>query len=387
MAGRNDLPRVLCVDDEPQVLEGLKLHLRKSYRVHTAEGGAAGLEELAKHKDFAVVLSDMRMPEMDGAAFLHHVKDRAPNSVRMLLTGETQIVAAASAINDGQIFRFLIKPCKPDKLLKAFSDAVEQHELLCMEKVLLQKTLLGSIKALLDVLALTSPKAFGRANRVKLYANELAKALEIKNRWQVEIAAMLSQIGSITLPPETIEKLYHGYDLNAKEKEQVRSMPEVACQLLGNIPRLEAMLDIIKYTPAFDSQSDHDLNSMPEGARLLHIVSDYEALQTASQSTQLALDTMRSRENRYDQYMLQVFSDLRGVSEQHSRIVEVPPNMLKEGMILAEELRTTDGTLLMTLGYEVNASLLTKIHNHPQKFGSRPIKVTLKNTPDDKLAC
>ena len=107
-------PRVLCVDDEPQVLEGLALNLRRHYEVHVAGSGAEGLQRLEQDGPFAVVLSDMRMPGMTGAVFLAHVRQRAPDSVRLLLTGHAELDAAIAAINTGHIFRFLAKPC-PDR--------------------------------------------------------------------------------------------------------------------------------------------------------------------------------------------------------------------------------------------------------------------------------
>src|SRR5437868_1164007 len=142
-------PKILCVDDEPNILAGLALHLERRYEVATATSGAAGLEYLERDGSTAVVLSDMRMPEMDGAAFLSQVRQLRPDSVRLLLTGQTDIAAAIAAINQGQIFRFLSKPCPPDILMDAVKAAVEQHRLVTSERVLLEQTLRGSIKTLM----------------------------------------------------------------------------------------------------------------------------------------------------------------------------------------------------------------------------------------------
>src|SRR5262249_28179570 len=146
-------PGVLCVDDEPQVLEGLELHLRSRYRVTTATSGKQALEILASGKPFAVVISDMRMPEMDGATFLGLVRQGAPDSWRVLLTGHSDLDSAVAAVNEGQIFRFLLKPCPPATLLKAVQASEEQHRLVTAERVLLEDTLQGSIRVLADILA------------------------------------------------------------------------------------------------------------------------------------------------------------------------------------------------------------------------------------------
>ena len=112
-------PKVLCVDDEPRVLEGLALHLRKEYEVHSASSGEDALKKLRELKRVNVIVSDMRMPGMDGATLLAQVMVLYPDITRILLTGEPGRDAAVSAVNRGNIFRFLTKPCAPDQLRNA----------------------------------------------------------------------------------------------------------------------------------------------------------------------------------------------------------------------------------------------------------------------------
>src|SRR5579872_5364165 len=108
---RNTRASILCVDDEPRVLDGLTRVLRRDFVVSTALSGADGLALLSQGGPFAVVMSDMRMPVMDGATFLQNVRQTSPDSTRVLLTGQTEIESAIAAINRGNIFRFLLKPC------------------------------------------------------------------------------------------------------------------------------------------------------------------------------------------------------------------------------------------------------------------------------------
>ena len=201
---------VLCVDDEPQILEGLKLHLKQRFIVHVANSGAEGLAVLQQHTEVAVILSDMRMPAMDGAKFLNAARTASPNSVRMLLTGYTDMQSAIAAVNEGQIFRFISKPCPPDQLLAAFAAAVTQHRLIIAEKVLLQETLLGCVESLAKVLSLTKPLAFGRALRLRSKVHALISHLHWEAMWQTEAAAILSQLGAVTLSEETLMKLNEG---------------------------------------------------------------------------------------------------------------------------------------------------------------------------------
>jgi hypothetical protein len=108
----------------------------------------------------------MRMPGMNGVQFLAQVRQAAPNTVRMMLTGYSDISAAMDAVNEGNIFRFLAKPCEQEILAKAIASGLVQYRLVRSEKDLLENTLMGSIKVLTDVLGAVSPEAFGKSIRI-----------------------------------------------------------------------------------------------------------------------------------------------------------------------------------------------------------------------------
>ena len=134
-------PKVLLVDDDPRILAGLRRQLHRRFEVVTAESGSQGLEEIAAGDGFAVVVSDMRMPGMDGATFLARVRMESPQSTRVLLTGQTDLSAAVRAINDGQIFRFLNKPCPPEVMDKCLQEAVVRYQAARQEHLLLSSVL------------------------------------------------------------------------------------------------------------------------------------------------------------------------------------------------------------------------------------------------------
>jgi len=138
--------RVLFVDDEPQVLEGIQRALRKQVEVQTATSGAEGLRLLREAGPFALVVSDMRMPSVSGAQFLMKVREQSPDTVRLVLSGQADLQATIEAVNQGHIYRFLSKPCPVEQLLAAIEDGLKQHRLLVAEKVLLEQTLSGCVK-------------------------------------------------------------------------------------------------------------------------------------------------------------------------------------------------------------------------------------------------
>jgi len=377
-------PRVLCVDDEPNVLEGLALHLRRRYDVSTAVSGSDALKLIASGPPFCVVMSDMRMPGMDGAEFLSRVREAAPEATRLLLTGQAEMKSAIAAINQGQIFRFLTKPCPPVDLLAAFEAAHHQHRLVTAERELLEQTLHGSIKTLVDVLSLTSPAAFGRANRLKTRVSALAAQLALPEKWQVEVAAMLSELGSITLPPEVAERMHAGLTLSEAEQEMASRVPGVTTQLLANIPRLEPVRAILARA-AKPGRASEPLSEDPakrlveQGARLLLVAQDFDALELAGHAPSLCIDTLRGRTDRYDPAALDAFATLFGSgSAPQEQVRELPLSALKLGMVLVEDLRLTNGALLCARGYEVNASFLERARNFRAGSVKEPIRVLVR---------
>lgn len=360
-------PQILCVDDESRVVEGLALHLRKDFRVHTALGGDEGLAKLKELGGVAVVISDMRMPGMDGATFLKRVMRTYPDATRILLTGEPGRDAAVQAVNEGQIFRFLTKPCPPDQLKGAIDDAVIQHRLLLAERLLMQETLVGCIQALVDVLAITNPVAFGRASRLKRLVMSFSAALGHKDFWQLEAATMLSQIGYLSLPVELVEKLYYGERLTPEEEVLAGGVPEVASKLLSHIPRLEPVLQILNAVNADDAQLKKlGEGTIGQGARILCIAQEYDSLCAQGHSVNLAMQAVRGKSARFGEGLVEKFSALVGGVTGRTEVQEMPLRLVRPGMTIMDDLRTHMGTLLIPRGFEVSETFLARLHN----FGS-----------------
>ncbi len=386
--GSPDLPKVLCVDDDQDVLDALRLTLRKHYQVTTAISGAEGLAKLRREGAFAVVLSDMRMPAMDGVGFLARVRDAAPDTVRMVLAGGNDMNIAVHAVNEGQIFRFLSKPCPPKQLLKAFEAAVQQFRLVSSERVLLEDTLRGSVTTLTRILALTNPAAFACGNRVKDIVAELAQKLGTPNAWEAKAATMLSQIGCVTLPRETTEKMYSGAPLSEEEQGMVDRLPEVANELLRDFPGLRGVREILALRDQhFDGRGTQSGNLIEEvipplGSRLLKIALDYDALEARGVSQNRRLAILRAREGAYDPRVLDALTDLLGPNTPRTRIDTLLLVALSPGMILVKDIVTTQGTLLIKRENEVTDEVLTHLGKFPSGSIKQPIRVVIAEAPD-----
>lgn len=363
MGHETPLATILCVDDEPNVLEGLALGLRKLYEVVTADSATAALERLAQQPGIAVVLSDLRMPGTDGVTFLGRVRQLAPDCTRVLLTGNADLRAAIAAVNEGQIFRFLTKPCEPDQLRSALAAAVAQHRLVTAERVLLEQTLHGSVRMLTDVLSLSKPAAFGRATRIKDGASQLAKKMAAEPLWEIEVAALLSQLGAVGLPDVTLDKLYHGETLWPEEQLAANRLPAVTERLLGNIPRIEGIRAIVANQSKHFDGSGPPMNGLrgidiPIGARILKIVLDYDILEARGMNVAVSIETMKRRCGWYDPVLLEALAGLRGAFDQ---IRELPLEQLESGMRFAEDVRNQAGALLIPRGYEVTDAILERL--------------------------
>ena len=376
-------PRILCVDDEAQILEAMTVNLGRCYHVSTALNGALGLEKIRSEPPFAVLISDMRMPGMDGATFLKHACGEAPNTVRILLTGQSELSAAIAAVNEGQIFRFLSKPCPPASLLKTIEAAVEQNRLITSEKVLLEQTLHGCIRTLTDILALTNPAAFGRGQRVERTVGRLIERLGLKERWPLEIAAMVCQIGCVILPPKVAEALDQGKALTAEERDMVERVPATTKQLLGHIPRLEPVLEILNHPSARLSSPDRQSVTLPDfkltplPVRILALALDIDVMETAGIEAPEVRTALRRRADRYDPALVEA---LEADSAQVTVVLkELRIQDLAAGMSFADDVKTAGGTLLIARGHDVTPGVLERLRNFHLSVGVRePIRVNVR---------
>jgi response regulator RpfG family c-di-GMP phosphodiesterase len=239
--------KILLVDDDTHILDGYRRILSREFLLETALGGEEAVRMIAAHGPYAAVVSDMRMPGMDGIQLLGKVKTQAPNTIRVMLTGNADMDTAIDAINEGNIFRFLNKPCGKEMMAKTLTAALVQYRLVTAEDQLLEQTLSGCIQVLTEVLSLVNPAAFGRAERARRYIHQIVSAMKLGNPWQYEVAAMMSQLGCVTLAPETIQAVYAGEQLSTNEQAQYDAHPSVAYGLLSKIPRLEPIAWMIEH--------------------------------------------------------------------------------------------------------------------------------------------
>lgn len=378
--------QVLLVDDEQNVLSALRRGLRGRFELETADGGPAALEMIRDRGPYAVVVTDMRMPEVDGLHVLSAIRKSHPDTMRVMLTGNADQKTAIDAVNEGAIFRFLNKPCPAEVLGDTIEAALRQHQVQAAERTLLTRTLTGTIALVTEVLSVVNPTAYGRSSRLRQLAHQLCDRLQIEDAWQVEVAAMLSQVGCVAVPESLLSKQLSGAALSISEQQTLQSQAALGSKLVAKIPRLESVAKMISLSTRSDYMSreiddDSDAHSgldrvnILEGAQILALITQFDT-HCQQMSMSQAVRQLRDEE-MFDGELVGALSDIvLGGTQQLS----VQVRELREGMVLDEHVLTLSGDILIAKGHELSPSLIQRIRTFEGNAAGvrQPIRVSCR---------
>ena len=366
--------KILFVDDEPAILSAFTRLLRydslkvefptiPEFIVETAPGGQTGLAAIRERGPYTVIVSDLRMPGMDGVRFLEETRAVAPASARIMLTGQGDIATAIDGVNRGALFRFLTKPCDTETLVAALDAGLNQYLLVTAERQVLDQTLAGSVKVLTEVLSLVNPSASSRALRVRRIVSHMVQRLHLRDPWQLELASLLSQIGYLTLGMEPAPQTGDVESFEARRQQMMH--PAAARDLLANIPRLERVAAMVGgQRDPYDAE-DAGLpigqrDPVKVGAQILRVAIEFDAGMCAGLSPADALSRLRLRPGQYDPLLVEALSDV-----SIPQVAYVPRRVtvhdLRSGMVLDQDVRNESGLLLIARGHEVTLPLLIRL--------------------------
>ena len=404
---------ILLVDDEPSILSSLRRLLRPiGYQIQTAESGRAGLEVL-EQGPIDLVISDMRMPEMDGAKFLEQVRRRWPATTRILLTGYADVTSTIEAINRGEIYRYVSKPWDDNDLTLVVRDALESARLrnenirllaltkaqneelkefnLSLEEKVQQRTaeleqanvklkqnFIITIKVFSGLMELRGGNMLGHSRRVADLARRLAVRMGVDNKGQQDIffAALLHDVGKIGFPDTQLSRSVA--KMNAEELSRYRHHTIAGESALMPLDEMKNVALIVRsHHERYDGQGFPDKlqsSGIALGARILSVVNDYDALQIGALADkrmdpdEAKATIIQSRGKRYDPNVVDAFSVmLGGVSHEVIRERPVAPDELKPGMVLSRDLVGRDGVLRLASDFILDEILI----KHIQDYASR----------------
>lgn len=379
------LPKVLFVDDQAEVLDDLKVIVAEVCEPYTALNAEDGLKVFVSDGPFTIVASDQNLPGMNGSEFLGMVNRRDPFCSTMLMTGHADYHDAMRAVNNGHVFRLLDKPYAEQDLLDAIQAGARQRELIESEQVLLQETLVGAVNALTETLATVKPLFFGRAQRVKRLAGEIARYLNFPHVWQVETAAVFSQMASITLPEEEAENVFLRKRLRPQIVELVKKFPQVIDHLLGNIPRLDEVREIIDCLMGNPLPYEYKAKEeVYKAYRMIDAALEHDYLQIEGHDSEVILGTLRGGEKDFDKDVIEAMSQLLHKSKTRYLVNEVSFDDLRVGMRLAEDLSLETAMLVAPKGTDITKHFLQVLTNYESCYDRSPfpklIKVFVKET-------
>ncbi len=356
--------RVLMVDDDRNLLDSFQRQLRKRINLETATSGADGVQAIQYDGPFAVVVSDMQMPGMNGVEFLSNVRKVSPDTVRIMLTGNANMETAIDAVNDGAIYRFLNKPVDTEQLYQTVIDGMKQYRLVASEKILLNQTLKGAVNLLADVLSVVNPVAFSQSSRIKQYVQTIVKSLSLQDSWHYDLAAMLCQLGYISLTDELLKKIVAGSELTKLEEISYREHPAIGARLLKHIPRLEivsAMVerqhnDVAKFE--FQGELSNDQKATL-GGQILRVSTAYDQLLSNGKSEEQAIAELKDQPQKYDPILVEALS--LGAQNRKVEVLTLPINKLEPGFILDQPIVAEAGTLLVAKGQVLSRAVLLRL--------------------------
>ena len=323
---------------------------------------------------------------MDGIQFLSQAKEISPHSVRLMLTGNADQQTAIDAVNRGAVFRFMNKPCPMDLLVKTVDAALEQYRLIKSEQELLEGTVNGSIKLLTDILSMVAPEVFGQLTPLRETSREIARAMRLMSTWDIEMAAMLSKIAYVTLPPQTLARVRSSKALEPAEQLVIERLPETSSKLLANIPRLEQVARIVHYqSKNFDGSGfPKDVvagEDIPLESRILKVLHDLSVQEENGISTSAALKQMGARPGRYDPKVLQTVGWFLMAAEEEEKLqppIHVKVAELTSGAVLINPVETAEGHTLITAGQKLTETMIERLVNyHHVHLVKEPIKISM----------
>ena len=362
---------VMVVDDVKTNIDILVELLGEDYEVSVAMDGESALQDIAENQPDLILL-DIMMPAMDGYEVCRRIKanDKSKDIPVIFITAKTDVEDEVKGLLLGAV-DYITKPISPARVKARVKTQVQLLNAQRKLKEMLENTFAGSIKILTDILAISNPTIFSRTLRLKRYVSGIIDELNLSNRWQFEIAAMLSQLGCLGVPLEILEKINAGHDISSSEREAFESHCKVGGELLSRIPHLEAIAAMIsaqmairKVPPGrFDILNTDELEL---GSRILQTVVAFDKLIIDGMLPSEAIRQLLTDKKHFADIIVKALQKVvRHINfEMDTRTISI--NNLVVGMIIDEDVMSESGKLLLSKGSEISETIIRSLQRFSQ---------------------
>jgi FixJ family two-component response regulator len=375
-AGAVARARILCVDDDERLLAGLELRLRRRFEVVTATGAAEALARLDRSRPFAVVVSDMRMPHADGATFLSAIRRVAPETTRVLLTGQADLQSAIAAVNEGEVFRFLLKPIETPALIEALDRAVAHHHEQVDGRVRAETVLRATMELLATTLTSLAPARGAACDGMRAMVADVATVACPTHGWIAEMATVALHLALSDLPDGLAHRWRSRSDVSASESRQVAQALGRILEILRTIPAAEEVHEILhSLVPREDGPAWRDRShaaSLP--LRIVHLILAFEAHVLRGASNRVALDALTPTVDPEDARLVAILADSPSHLAPGSQ--RTPLGQLRPGRCLSHDVRLANGVLLLPMGHAVTEATLELLRSLDADVRQMPVLTT-----------
>ena len=336
---------------------------------------------LARGDEVAVVVAELDVGGEDGIIFLANARLSSPDTVRMVLSAKDRFTDALNALNTGRVFRYIKKPCPPEELARFLVRGVQHYRELVKDRRAMRNSLVGSVKALVDILDLVNPEAMGCSKRIRCRVMEAGKALDVTPLWRLELAVTLSHIGCVALPGEILEKMERGEDLNPEEMQIFGLHPRIAANLLTNIDQMTSVAEIIRQQrmPLHKDQ--------PLEARIIKVALDLDRMEHKGADADEILRLMRKKKDSYDPAVVETMLRISAMNSP-STVLQFGVEALEEGMVMAVDLVNKDGVKLLLRGQPLSKASLVRVQAFSEALGIiEPVLVEANGGATGECGC
>ncbi|MEO0979918.1 MAG: HD domain-containing phosphohydrolase [Pseudomonadota bacterium] len=376
---------IVVADHDEAVRSGFERLFGDHHKVACFAESEEALRFLKQNPATCVIFSCFNLPGRGGTAFLRASEMIVPQAARVMLTRETSAEAIKKALNEAHAFIYLEKPCPQEELASALETALAHHKQQAKDRLLLERTLAGSVKLLIDMLALFHPEAFRRTGLVRKQALKIANEVGIRKTWELEMAVMLSPLGEALLPKQILARYRAARGLTEQERDVLDRSPAQTRDLLQNIPHLEKVSEFLYLSArGFDGsgfpKDGPTGEDIPMISRILKLLTDLWYASPEGGPDAAAFEALAIKRKKYDRKLLEIARKVlleEGLEERSGQISECNIHSLRPGDILVDDVLTESShELVLSRDHTLTPTTIRRLEHFHHTTGVRqPIRV------------